>query len=102
MWFLYVAPTALTLAFFTLLRATEMAKEKFFQWVYPLEFPVVLLYDCFVSVVQPVAFTLHDVVHGLGIELAIIDSDVCLDRTGHFDANETAASKRRLHVSDTS
>lgn len=37
MWFLYVAPTALTLTFFTLLRATEMAKEKFFQWVYPLE-----------------------------------------------------------------
>ena len=26
-------------AFFALLRATEMAKEKFFQWVYPLEFP---------------------------------------------------------------
>ena len=42
-------------AFFALLRATEMAKEKFFQWVCPLEFPVVLLYDCFVSVVQPVA-----------------------------------------------
>ena len=81
-------------AFFALLRATEMAKEKFFQWVCPLEFPVVLLYDCFVSVVQPVAFTLHDVVHGLGIELAIIDSDVCLDRAGHFDANETAASRR--------
>ena len=71
-----------------------MAKEKFFQWVYPLEFPVVLLYDCFVSVVQPVAFTFHDVVHGLGIELEIIDSDVCLDRAGHFDANETAASRR--------
>ena len=81
-------------AFFALLRATEMAKEKFFQWVCPLEFPVVLLYDCFVSVVQPVAFTLHDVVHGLGIELAIIDSDVCLDGAGHFDANETAASRR--------
>ena len=45
-------------AFFALLRATEMAKEKFFQWVYPLEFPVVLLYDCFVSVVQPVALSL--------------------------------------------
>lgn len=56
--------------------------------------PVVLLYDCFVSVVQPVAFTLHDVVHGLGIELVIIDSDVCLDRTGHFDADETATSRR--------
>ena len=30
-------------AFFALLRATEMAKEKFFQWVYPLEFPTYLV-----------------------------------------------------------
>ena len=72
----------------------EVAEEELFQRCGLFKLPVGLFQDGFVGIVQPVAFTLHDVVHGLGIELAIIDSDVCLDRAGHFDANETAASRR--------
>ena len=81
-------------ALFLFLRGLEMAEEKLLQRVHSLEFPVVFLHDGFVGIVQPIAFALQDVVHGLGVELAIIDADVCPDGAGHFDADETAASRR--------
>lgn len=51
---------------------------------------IALLQNGFVGVVQPVAFTLRNGSHGLGIELAVVDGDVGVDGTGYFDTDEAA------------
>ena len=63
-----------------------------FQWSRLFKLLIALLQNGFVGVVQPVAFTLRNGSHGLGIELAVVDGDVGVDGTGYFDADEAATA----------
>lgn len=79
-------------AFFRFLGGTEVAEKELFQRGGLFKLLIGLFQDGFVGIVQPVAFALADGVHGLGVELAVVDGDVGFDGAGYFDADKTAAS----------
>ena len=66
--------------------------EKLLQWTNLLEFPVGLLQDSLILVVQPIAFTVADGIHSLCVKLLVVDSNIGTDGCGHLDADKTAAT----------
>ena len=70
----------------------EVAEEELFQRCGLFKLPVGLFQDGFVGIVQPVAFTFGYGIHGLCVELPVVDGDIGMDGAGDFDADETAAA----------
>lgn len=66
--------------------------EELFQGACLFKFPVGLLQDGFVLVVQPITFSAADGIHGLCIELLVVDGEIGADRRRYLDADETAAA----------
>lgn len=69
-----------------------MAQEELFQWSRLFKLLIALFQNGLVGVVQPVAFTLRNGSHGLGIELAVVDGDIGVDGTGYFDTDKAPAA----------
>ncbi len=70
----------------------KWAEEELFQRCGLFKLPVGLFQDGFVGIVQPVAFTFGYGIHGLCVELPVVDGDIGMDGAGDFDADETAAA----------
>ena len=81
-----------TVSFLFIFGGMEVAEEELFQRCGLFKLPVGLFQDGFVGIVQPVAFTFGYGIHGLCVELPVVDGDIGMDGAGDFDADETAAA----------
>ena len=48
----------------------------------------------FVGIIQPITFTMHHGMKGLGIELGVVHGDVCFDGSRHLHTNEAAVTRK--------
>lgn len=76
---------------FFLFRQAKVRMEQLLDRADLLEFPVGFFQDCFIRIVKPVTFAATYRLHGLCIELPVVDCYVCVDGGRHFHAD-----KRRL------
>lgn len=56
------------------------------------EFPVGFFQDSFIRIVKPVTFAVAYRLHGLCIELTVVDCYVCVDGGRHFHTDKTTAA----------
>ena len=80
-------------AFFAFRYATEILVEELLYRRYFLKLFVVLRHQALFVAVEPVAFAAIEGVHGLGVELFVMDGATHVDRCGYFDADETTAAR---------
>ena len=66
--------------------------EKLFERTDLFKIPVGLFQDSFVLIIQPVALTFINGIHGLSIQLLVVDGDIRINRCSHFDTDKAAAA----------